>query len=315
MKKLGLVLVLLLSGCSRIVPPARTNYNYEKIEKMELLDDFTNIDIDSGFSDVILKSGKTFEIHTEFYGAKWKPEFSVKEDTLHVSVIDTMPNTVNWNANKSNKIEITYPADSQFKELMIFTEFGDLEASDLNGDKIQLNLSYADFKLKDCAWQDYKLNYSFSDGTMRNITLGSGSFDFDYTTLDIEGLMADKMASNSSFTTLTAENIQLKDFIFNGEYSEVDLRKAVGESFDYTNQFGSLDYRGEILKTGSLYSSYGDIDLKLNQDVQDFRFDFNPDMADIYLNKDHFEKASSVNSGSVSMTVGIEFGTANIDTD
>ena len=95
----------------------------------------------------------------------------------------------------------------------------------------------------------------------------------------------------------------------------MDLRKAVGESFDYTNHFGSLDYRGEILKTGSLYSSYGDIDLKLNQDVQDFRFDFNPDMADIYLNKTHFEKASSVNSGSLSMTVGIEFGTANIDTD
>ena len=128
-------------------------------------------------------------------------------------------------------------------------------------------------------------------------------------------MIADKMTSNSSFTTLTAENIQLKDFIFNGEYSEVDLRKAVGESFDYTNQFGSLDYRGEILKTGSLYSSYGDIDLKLNQDVQDFSFDFNPDMADIYLNKTHFEKASSVNSGSLSMTVGIEFGTANIDTD
>ncbi len=315
MKKLGLVLVLLLSGCTRIISPVRTNYNYEKIEKIELLDDFTNIDIDSGFSDVIMKSGKTFEIHTEFYGAKWKPEFSVNEDTLHVSVIDTMPNTVNWNANKSNKIEITYPADSQFKDLMIFTEFGDFEASDLNGDKIQLNLSYADFKLKDCAWQDYKLNYSFSDGTMRNITLGSGSFDFDYTTLDIEGMTADKMESDSSFTTLTAENIQLKDFIFNGEYSEVDLRKAAGESFDYTNHFGSLDYRGEILKTGSLYSSYGDIDLKLNQDAQDFHFDFDPDMADIYLNKDHFEKASSVNNGSVTMMVGIEFGTANIDTD
>lgn len=316
MKKLCLVLVLLLSGCTRVISPnVNNNYNYEKIEKIELLDEFNKINADSEFADLTFKTGKTFEIKTEFYGAKWKPEFSVKDGTLHVDVIDTMPRANNWNANKSNKIVITYPEQTSFSDVVIKSEFGDLKAADLNADKIDLNLEYTDYEIKKSTWKDYKLNFSFADGSMDNITLNTGTLIMDYSSLDADTLVAEKMDCSNNFSIFTSKNIELKEFIYTGEYSDLDMNKASSDRFNYTNEFGSLVYKGEILKECNSVSSYGDVDFMLKQAESDFNFDLHADMADLNLNDSHSDKHLRMGNGSIPFDLEIEFATATIDTN
>lgn len=316
MKKLCLVLVLLLSGCTHVISPnVHNNYNYEKIEKIELLDEFNKIDADSEFTDLIFKTGKTFEIKTEFYGAKWKPEFSVTDGTLKVSVIDTMPKANNWNANKSNKIVITYPEQTSFSDVVIKSEFGNFIASDLNVDKIDLNLEYTDYEIKQSNWKDYTLDFSFADGTMDNITLDTGALIMDYSSLDADTLAAEKMDCSNNFSTFTSKNIELKEFTYTAEYSDLDMNKASSHQFIYTNQFGSLVYKGEILKECKSVSSYGDVDFKLKQNESDFNFDMTADMADLNVNNAHSDKRLRVGNGSIPFYLEIEFATATIDTN
>lgn len=316
MKKLCLVLVLLLSGCTRVISPnVNNNYNYEKIEKIELLDEFNKINADSEFADLTFKTGKTFEIKTEFYGAKWKPEFSVKDGTLHVDVIDTMPRANNWNANKSNKIVITYPEQTPFSDVVIKSEFGNLKAADLNADKIDLNLEYTDYEIKKSTWKDYTLNFSFADGSMDNMTLNTGTLIMDYSSLDADTLVAEKMDCSNKFSTFTSKNIELKEFIYTGEYSDLDMNKASSDRFNYTNEFGSLVYKGEILKECNSVSSYGDVDFMLKQAESDFNFDLHADMADLYLNDSHSDKHLRMGNGSIPFDLEIEFATATIDTN
>lgn len=316
MKKLCLVLVLLLSGCTRVISPnVHNNYNYEKIEKIELLDEFNKINADSEFSDLIFKTGKTFEIKTEFYGAKWKPEFSVSDGTLNVSVIDTMPKANNWNANKSNKIVITYPEQTSFSDVVIKSEFGNFKASDLNADKIDLSLEYTDYEIKKSNWKEYALNLSFSDGFMDNMTFNMGTLMMDYSSLDADTLVAEKMDCSNNFSTFTSKNTQLKEFSYIAEYSDLDMNKASGEYFNYENQFGSLDYKGEILKECKSVSSYGDVDFKLKQNESDFNFDLTADMADLNVNNAHSDKRLRVGNGNIPFELEIEFATATINTN
>lgn len=316
MKKLCLVLVLLLSGCTRVISPnINNNYNYEKIEKIELLDEFDKINADSEFSDIIFKTGKTFEIKTEFYGSKWKPVFSVKDGTLHVDVIDTMPRANNWNANKSNKIVITYPEQTQFSDIVINSEFGDFKATDLNANKIDLNLEYTDYEIKKSSWEEYVLNFSFADGSMNDIKLNNGTLTMDYSSLDADTLLSEKMDCSNNFSTFTSKNIQIKEFTYTAEYSDLDMNKASSEEFIYQNQFGSLNYKGEVLKECNVESSYGDVDFILKQAESDFNFDLHADMADLYLNDSHSDKHIRVGNGSISFDLEIEFATATINTN
>lgn len=58
----------------------------EKINDSSLkLEEFTNINVDLGYSDVIIEEGNDFGIDMDYYESKYVPEFNLENGTLYVT--------------------------------------------------------------------------------------------------------------------------------------------------------------------------------------------------------------------------------------
>ncbi len=309
------VCLLLTSGCAITdLRPTRARYNYEKIEKFELLDEFEKLSIDSEFCDVKVRSGDTFEIQTIFYGEKWQPHYHVEEQTLMVEVVDEMPEAVSWNANQDNQILITIPADNILKNVTAEVDYGAFFMNDLSIENIETTLQYTDYEFSDMQIDTYQFDFAYSDGNFDDSQMTSGDLKVDFSNVEFDAMAVTTMNTENHYSTLSADHFEADTFTHWSEFGDVDIKNAIIQVMDCQSQYGDCLYEGSIEQSAAFKNEYGTVALELDQPQEVFTFDLGMMMGDVSLNRDIYESDEQIGTGEVLITMDLSFADGSINT-
>lgn len=191
-------------------------FNGKKIDFNEAYENIKIVEIDSQYSEVIVKKGEIFEVDAKNVNSK----FTSKEKN-HVL---TIKEKRNWNffARDKGTITITIPKNIELEMLKVDTGSGSLEINEINSIKLDVNQGAGVILIKNSNFSNTSIDGGAGKMTITNSTLNNLDLDSGVGEVTLNA----KIAGDSEIDCGVGElNITL---LGNEEDYQVKVEKGIG---------------------------------------------------------------------------------------
>lgn len=219
------------------------------------LDSFNKIDVDVSLGDVTFVVADDYGVELSWYGENYELHYMNENGKLKVWSTSVPSVGVNFGKNYGGTVTVYLPEDVRLKEVDVTTALGDISMTSFRADKMEVLADLGDVSLYDA-------------------TVGEGSMTLSLGDLQISGVTARDLTLDLSLGDLTA------------------TRLTTENSLDIESSMGLVDVNGSLSGNTEISSSMGDVDLSTDLPEEDYGWDLDVSMGDIYI--DGVEQKHSV---------------------
>lgn len=140
-------------------------------DPVQVLDAFTEIEMEVAVGDVIIQQGAEFHIEVKFEGTvqgePYRIEYAVTDSTLNVVSFPKHHNDDNGDC--SGQVLVTVPEDTALEKVKISLGVGDAALRELSVDEAELETGVGDLSVTDTTANEVKLDTGVGDVEIRGV--------------------------------------------------------------------------------------------------------------------------------------------------
>lgn len=316
---LSFLLKLLLSGgVGGFASGTRTDYGREQKEIVSLAA-FSSLSIDLSDADITLTPGDSFSL--DYYFRDSRQVFHFEENGGELRIWDVRSqalfglfplNFQLFGSSPSNRIKITYPANTDLETMVVRSAFGDIDISSLTANKSEVHLSSGDLTLDSLSAGSFSAENSFGDITLQDVKSES-LFKVHLSSGDmaVSAAAGETFNLSNNFGDITLSGITAKELDARLDSGSLAVTNAAAERVNFANSFGriqgsglvssielvadnssgDIDLQGDLLGKVTAESDFGDVDIRLTGAKADYSYSLETSFGSVSLDG---EKISGV---------------------
>ena len=283
----------------------------------------SQIDIDTRLADIELIPSDKY--YVEIYYLYWneKPDYYVKDGTLHFDDNKAFPHSYSLNFNPHNYIKVYLPEDAKLKEVELTNSSGDITAEGFTSDLLKLNDSYGDLSMENAAAYDATINLSSGSSSMKNISFGKLSYDNSYGDAKFININSkenslpdnekfEKFHCKMSSGDMTIKGLNSDSINLNNSYGDINCEKLSGSMLDANLSSGNFEISNSDLKNINVDNSYGGATFYLTGSIQDYNMDLGTSYGKIKVDGKSYKDHVTINNNS-SKEINADLSSGDID--
>ena len=167
-----------------------TSYEAEYVTYEENVDEFKNFKLNIDASKIRFKTGDTYKVEYKTYEDE-RPEFEVKDGTLIINK-DNHPdnrfgiNTLNFNKNEDEIIEITVPENAILDNGTIEVNYGNILIDDLTIKALNIDADASNIEFNSVEIADLEIDSDYGDVDVSESRLDDASISVDAGSVDLK---------------------------------------------------------------------------------------------------------------------------------
>lgn len=337
-------------------------------EEMQYVDNtvdvevFDSIDVELGNVDVEIKQGECYQVQYHMTSFD-KPVIEVKDNNLIIRNEEDKVATYGWsfgmfglrNASLVNeeqkKLIVTIPKNVKLENVKACSEFGDINAYDLQMESLEIKADSGDLSLQKIETVNGTILAEFGKVNLEEIEAvelvveaASGNVSFEDISADIVEVVAEygdvvMKDLNGETCTIKAQSgecnldtIQLVNLTVTAEFGGVNLsgieadkivvdadsgnitcRDMVANTSECKAEYGDISIENAIMDNMNIICESGDCDIRLTGDVAEYDVDITVDSGVLEINgEEQGDKYKSTSKKGKSIIISSEYGDVNL---
>jgi hypothetical protein len=278
----------------------------------ESVEGFGSISVELDYYDVDLIPSDKFAVEGAYLSEDGQPEIKVENDTLVVN--DTWNQGVKLNIDLSGfafqndqpHIKIYYPVDTKLKDVVIRSGAADLDFEGVTADNAEFDLDFGKLELTDINADRITVDMDSGDCTMKKIKAADSltvTNQFGKTTLDGAEMKTLKIDADSGDVALTDAAFDKGDLRLS--FGKLTAKGTISNGLKAESDSGDIDLQGKLLGLTEVTCNMGKVTLKPGAPKDQFNYEFNTDMGSVSVEGDRVSGSMAVNNASAQNTLKV----------
>lgn len=239
-----------------VITDTENGVSYDSV----LVEDFTSLDVDAGYSSVYLIPSDKYAVEYQLTGEGMVP-YSVRNGKLVINDqgISALRFTFDWfDNNKSARndyIKIYYPEGASIDNIDVNLDMGSLEMEGMTVSDLSVDLDMGGLNIKDCTIAKGDCDLDMGSLDIDNCVIGSFTVDLDMGGLDTKGLCV--MDTFTADLDMGSANLNINE--------ATPDKEPISYGYKLETEMGTVDIDGD--KKGKEYKTSGDADIDVSCDM------------------------------------------------
>lgn len=305
--------ILLISGCgaNHFVSSNTLDKKNAKefIQEKQVIASISQIEIDARYGDIELIPSDHYYIEINYLYWKDKPNYYVKDGTLHFDDNQAFPRSFSLNFEVHNYIKVYLPENAKIKQIELDDSSGDITVKGCISDILKLNASYGDIFMDNVVVNEATINLSSGTSDVKNTNFSKLKYSNSYGDADFinvngkenslsEQQKFEEFRCQMSSGDVTIKGLNCDSIDLDNSYGDIDCNKINGSQLDADLSSGDFEIRNSDVEEIRINNSYGDAAFHLAGSYNDYNMDFDTSYGKIRVEDRLYKNHASINNNS-----------------
>lgn len=339
-----------------------TDAEMQYVDEMVTVEAFDSIEVELDSVDVELRQGESYQI--QYHLTAWdEPVIEVKNSKLVVRNKEDNVATFGWSfgifglhnglpmKEEQKKIVVTIPEDVKLDNMKVYSEYGNVNTSDLqmesfdikadSGDVLLENIEivngtisaeYGNVKVNEIEAEELVIKAASGDVSFEDVAADIVDVVAEYGDVVIEDLNGVACTIKAQSGECSLDTIQLVNLTVTAEFGGVNLSGVeadkivvgadsgnitcydmVANTSECKAEYGDISVKNAIMDNMNIICESGDCDIKLTGDMAEYDVDITVDSGVLEINgEEQGDKYKSTSGKGKSIIISSEYGDVNL---
>lgn len=264
----------------------------------------TDLDIDTGFSDIEFVKSDSYGLEIIYYSDSDYPEWSVENGRLKIvqggrSFFSSYRLNFGFVSFNRNVIKVYLPDEAELDNVLLKTSSGNIRVSGFNAGYTEIHNSFGNVDVRDVSCGAFRIFLDSGDFTADSVYADNVTVKNKFGDTLFSALNTDELSSEISSGNFTIKNSRTGALTIKNNFGNVTAENLVSGSTNITSDSGDTDVSGEFSGKTEIFSKFGNVTLATSASKELYSFDISARFGKLNFDNERYSDNSYVKSAYV----------------